>query len=99
MVVQRERSQGKATSIVIYMRDHPSKTEQETFAYLRGIIDRTMQELTYELMQSSQVPEGVKKVFYHMARTVQFFYKDTDGFTSLTAMKQHVKCVLFEPVM
>ena len=74
-------------------------SDAEAIAHLQESVDSTMQQLAYEVfMRSTAVPPACKRVHFHMARVLHAFYKDTDGFTSTTAMSEFVTRVLFQPV-
>ncbi|KAG0622099.1 hypothetical protein M758_3G072200 [Ceratodon purpureus] len=98
--MKRETSQGKKSSVHIYMIEHQSEvnSEAEAIAHLQELVDSTMQQLTYEVLRFTVVPPACKRIQFNMARIMHAFYKDTDGFSSLTAMSAFVKKVLFESV-
>jgi hypothetical protein len=81
----------------VYMLENQA-SEAEAIAYLQEFVDCTMQQLTYEVLRSTAVPPACKRIHFEMCRINQCFYKDTDGYSSLTAMAGFVKKVLFEPV-
>lgn len=95
--VDRETSQGKKSSVHVYMLENQA-SEAEAIAYLQEFVDSTMQQLTYEVLRSTAVPPACKRIHFEMCRINQCFYKETDGYSSLTAMAGFVKKVLFEPV-
>lgn len=97
--MKREASQGKISSVQIYMEEHPSvPSEAMAIAHLQELVDNSMQQLTYEVLRFTAVPKSCKRIHLNMAKIMHAFYKDTDGFSSLTAMTGFVKKVLFEPV-
>nr|UPQ49783.1 sandaracopimaradiene synthase [Phaeoceros carolinianus] len=95
---QREAEVGKPNSVLIRMQEHPEKSEAEVVASLRRAVDETTQHLTRQVLQPSQVSHACKLPFFHMARCCHLFYQESDGFSSLTAMKEHVTRLLFQPV-
>nr|PNR50575.1 hypothetical protein PHYPA_009761 [Physcomitrium patens] len=97
--MKREASQGKISSVQIYMEEHPCvPSEAMAIAHLQELVDNSMQQLTYDVLRVTEVPKSCKRIHLNMAKLMHAFYKDTDGFSSLTAMAGFVKKVLFEPV-
>lgn len=82
------------------MLEHQAEvsSEAEAIEHLQESVDWTMQQLSYEVLRFTAVPQACKRIHFNMARIMHAFYKDTDGFSSLTAMSGFVKKVLFEPV-
>nr|UPQ49770.1 ent-copalyl diphosphate synthase [Phaeoceros carolinianus] len=89
----------RGNSVAIHIRNHPEKTEEEVVEYLRNTIDANMQELTYATTtsQRSNGSHAYKKLFFHMARLMHFFYRDDAGFTPIPPM-EHAKRLLFTPL-
>lgn len=98
--MQRETSQGKKCSVHYYMLEHPDEvhSEAEAIAHLQQSVDSTMQQLNYEVLRTTAVPSACKRISFNMARIMHAFYRETDGFSSATAMASLVKKVLFQPV-
>ena len=97
---QRETSQGKKSSVHLYMLEHQAEvnSEAEAIAHLQESVDCTMQQLAYEVLRFTAMPSACKRIQFNMARIMHTFYKDTDGYSSLTAMSEFVKKMLFERV-
>nr|PNR33483.1 hypothetical protein PHYPA_025427 [Physcomitrium patens] len=96
---KREANQGKKLCVQMYMEEHPCvPSEAMAIAHLQELVDNSMQQLTYEVLRFIAVPKSCKRIHLNMAKIMHAFYKDTDRFSSLTAMAGFVKKVLFEPV-
>jgi len=96
--LQRELGERKKSSLVLYMIEHPEITELEAIAQLQNKTDNIMQQLNWEVIRPTSVPSACKQIHFHMARTMNVFYRRTDGFSSPTEMAGMVKKVLFEVV-
>lgn len=96
--LERELGERKKSSLVLYMIEHPEITELEAIAQLQNKTDNIMQQLNWEVIRPTSVPSACKQIHFHMARTMNVFYRRTDGFSSPTEMAGMVKKVLFEVV-
>lgn len=96
--LQREKLQGKPNAVSILQRENSDLTEEEAIAKIRGMLEKSMLEVVREAHRPSHIPKSIRQHHFNNARVVWMFYKDTDGVSSLTAMKEHVKKILYEPV-
>lgn len=87
-------------SMVIHMRDHPEKSEEEAARDIRGIVDSSMKQLVQHVFTPSSAPMACKHVFLDNAKTAYYLYTDTDGWTSPSAkMQHHLNQLLFNRVL
>nr|BAQ20600.1 ent-kaurene synthase [Lygodium japonicum] len=96
---KRETSQGKISCINIYLKDNPKSTPQEAIIYFKDMIKSTMTLLMEEYLRDTELPTSCKKIHLNLARIMNFFYRRTDGFSSLTEMVQHVNSILYNKVL
>ncbi|CAN6471097.1 unnamed protein product [Victoria cruziana] len=97
---QREDSEGKLSSISLYVKDQGCTSKEEAVRYIRNIIDESRQELLGLVVKKggSKVPRACKDLFWKMCRTLHLFYANCDGFTSPKEMLSAIHEVIYAPL-
>ena len=73
--------------------------EKDAIEHFKSSIDQNMALLIEEYLRDSTLPTKCKLLHLNMAKILNLFYNETDGFTSKTEMSQYVNDVLFRPII
>ncbi|KAF3787283.1 Ent-kaur-16-ene synthase [Nymphaea thermarum] len=97
---QRESSEGKLSSISLYMRERACASEEEAIRQIRSTIDESRHELLGLVVKNSgsEVPRACKDLFWKMCRILHLFYANCDGFTSPKEMMGAIYAVIHAPL-
>nr|WJJ50359.1 diterpene synthase 5 [Cephalotaxus harringtonia] len=96
---QEKQGRGMPSAIQCYMKDHPETSEKEALDHIYSLMQNSLLQLNWELVNNREMPETCRKLVFNTARVMQLFYMERDGFTlSHLEMQDLVKKCLFEPV-
>ncbi|KAI5069970.1 hypothetical protein GOP47_0014313 [Adiantum capillus-veneris] len=95
---KRENREGKWSCVRIFMKENPTASIDEAVEHFKKLSENTMSELVEIYLSNSRVSKQSKQLHLNMAKILNLFYSQTDGYTSLTATEKHVKNTLFTPI-
>jgi hypothetical protein len=97
---EAEKEHGElASSVECYLKDNPEFTVEDALNHTTGIVYRSLKELNWEFIKHDSVPLCCKKFVFNFARSMQLFFKDTDGFSNSTKeIKDQIFKVLIDQV-
>ncbi|KAI5070148.1 hypothetical protein GOP47_0014491 [Adiantum capillus-veneris] len=95
---KRENREGKWSCISIFLKENPTASTDEAVEHFKKLSENTMSEFVEIFISKSRVSKQSKQLHLNMAKILNLFYSQTDGYTSLTAMEEHVKNTLFTPI-
>eukprot|EP01018_Ginkgo_biloba_P025685 Gb_08213 [translate_table: standard] len=99
-----EKARGEvASSVACYMKDNPECTEEDALKYIDAVVDDSFKGLNWEVLKPENITNdsmcNIKKHAFNIARGLQFFYTQGDGFSdTATDINDYVRKVLVEPV-
>jgi hypothetical protein len=98
--MKAEKEHGElASSVECYLKDNPEFTVEDALNHTTGIVYRSLKELNWEFIKHDSVPLCCKKFVFNFARSMQLFFKDTDGFSNSTKeIKDQIFKVLIDQV-
>nr|AOG18231.1 diterpene synthase [Taiwania cryptomerioides] len=96
---KREIEEGKLNSVSLFMKENPGTSVENATEWIRLSINESTQKLFRNLLQPSVLPRDCKQLYWNMVKFVQLVYFHTDEFTSPTTVREHIKAVLFDPVL
>ncbi|MCO5601744.1 hypothetical protein L7F22_055869 [Adiantum nelumboides] len=95
---KRESSQGKWSCVSIFLEENPEADTTGAIDYFKNMIENSMSKLIAIYISDSKASRQSKQLHLNMAKILNLFYSQTDGYTSLTAMEEHLKNTLFTPI-
>ncbi|XP_057850325.2 copalyl diphosphate synthase 1 [Cryptomeria japonica] len=96
---EREIKQGKLNSLSLFMKEYPTTSIKDATKWIRLSVSESTQQLLKNLLQPSVLPRDCKQLYWNLVRIIQMFCLNTDEFTSPIVMLEHIKAVLFDPVI
>nr|AFE61356.1 copalyl diphosphate synthase [Taiwania cryptomerioides] len=97
---QEKQERGLPSAIQCYMKDHPEISEKEALDHTYSLLQNSLLELNWELVNNREMPETCRRLVFNTARIMQLFYMERDGFIlSHLEMQDLVRKCLFEPVV
>nr|QWV53997.1 copalyl diphosphate synthase-like 1 [Chamaecyparis formosensis] len=96
---QEKQERGLPSAIQCYMKDHPETSEKEALDHIYSLLQNSLLELNWELVNNREMPETCRRLVFNTSRIMQLFFMERDGFImSHLEMQQLVRKCLFDPV-
>lgn len=95
---ERENGEGNWSCVTIFLKDNPKARELEAIKHFKKLSEDAMKALAVECLQDTSLSRKFKQVHLNMAKILNLFYSETDGYTSINEMSQHVENTLYAPI-
>ncbi|XP_057950896.1 S-linalool synthase-like [Malania oleifera] len=98
---QKELEEGKLNLVLLYLKENPKATIEDSIAYVTEILDKKKKELIEEVLMdglSANLPKPSKHFHLSCTKVYQMFFYSSNGFDSNTKMLPHIQRAIYFPL-